>query len=67
MSTVSPDQISMEVSKERILVIQPWVAAQLSDIWQQMKSNLKQTIERKGKQDRVRTCQVKPASAHNPT
>lgn len=67
MSTVTPDQISMEVSKERVLFVQPWVAAHLSDLWQQMKSNLQQTIVKKDKQDRVRSDQVKPASAHNPT
>jgi hypothetical protein len=67
MSLPTADQISMEVSKERAIPIQPWIAAQLSDVWKQMKSNLHQTIVRKDKQDRVRISQVKPASAHNPT
>lgn len=67
MSTVTPDQISMEVSKERTLFVQPWVAAHLSDVWQQIKSNLQQTIVKRDKQDRVQISQVKPASAHNPT
>jgi hypothetical protein len=67
MSLPTPEQISMEVSKERSVAIQPWVAAQLSDVWKQMKSRIQTTIEQKGKQDRVRISQVKPASAHNPT
>lgn len=57
----------MEVSKERTVSVQPWVAAQLSDLWKQMKTNIRQTIVQKDKQDRVRISQVKPASAHNPT
>ena len=67
MSTVTPEQISMEVSKERALFIQPWVAAHLSDLWYQMKSNIKQTIVKKSKQDHVRTSQVMPASARSLT
>ena len=67
MSLPTPEQISMEVSKERAVFIQPWVAAQLSDIWQQMKSRIRTTVEQTYKQDRVRTSQVKPASAHNQT
>lgn len=67
MSLPTPEQISMEVSKERVVLIQPWVAAQLSDVWHQMKSRIRTTVEQKYKQDRVRTSQVKPASAHNPT
>ncbi len=67
MSLPTPEQISMEVSKQRSVAIQPWVAAQLSDVWKQMKSRIQSTIEQKGKQDRVRTSQVKPASAHNQT
>lgn len=67
MSLPTPEQISMEVSKERSVAIQPWVAAQLSDVWKQMKSRIQTTIEKKGKQDRVRTSQVKPASVHNQT
>jgi hypothetical protein len=67
MQTPSADQISQEVSKERQLLIQPWVAAHLSDVWQSMKTNLSQTIARKDKQDRVRISQVMPASSHNPT
>jgi hypothetical protein len=67
MSLPTADQISMEISKERPVLIQPWVAAQLSDLWKQIKSNMQQTIVQKGKQDRVRISQVKPASSHNPT
>ena len=67
MSLPTPDQISMEVSKERPVHIQPWVAAQLSDLWKQMKTNIQQSIAQKDKQGRVRTCQVAPASAHNQT
>ncbi len=67
MSLPTPEQISMEVSKQRSVAIQPWVAAQLSDVWKQMKSRIQTTIEQKGKQDRVRISQVKPAFAHNQT
>lgn len=67
MSSVTPDQILMEGSKQRPLVIPSWVAAQLSDVWQSIKKNIEVSIEKKGKQGRVRTSQVMPASAHNPT
>ncbi len=67
MSLPTAEQISMEVSKERAIPIQPWIAAQLSDVWKQMKRNIQESIARKDKQDRVRTSQVKPASARNLT
>ena len=67
MDTPSADQISQNVSKERPLLIQPWVAAHLSDVWQSMKQQIQQSIVQKGKQDRARTCQAMPASAHNQT
>ena len=77
MSSVTPDQILMEGSKQRPLVVPSWVAAQLSDVWQGIKKNLEdsvlnkkileESIVKKSKQDRVRTSQVMPASAHNPT
>lgn len=67
MSTVTPDEISMQGSKQRIVAIQPWVAAQLSDLWRQIKANITESVKKKDKQDRVRISQVKPASAHNPT
>lgn len=67
MSTVTPDQIAMEVSKERAVFIQPWVAAQLSDLWNQIRINIHQTIVQKDKQDRARIFPEVPASAHNQT
>jgi hypothetical protein len=79
MSSVTPDQILMEGSKQRPLVVPSWVAAQLSDVWQGIKKNLEDSVlnkknleesiikKKKSKQDRVRTSQVMPASAHNPT
>ena len=67
MSTVTPDQISMEVSKERAVLIQPWVAAQLSDLWKQIKVNVTESVKKKGKQDHARIFPATPASAHNQT
>lgn len=67
MSLPTADQISMEMSKERPVSIQPWVAAQLSDLWKQMKTNIHQSIVKKDKQDRARISQSKPASAQNQT
>ncbi len=67
MDMPSADQISQEVSKERPVYIQPWVAAHLSDVWQSMKQQIQQAIVQKGKQDRVRTSQGAPASAHSRT
>lgn len=77
MSSITPDHILMEGSKQRPLVVPSWVAAQLSDVWQGIKKNLEdsvlnkkileESIVKKSKQDRVRTSQVMPASAHNQT
>jgi hypothetical protein len=67
MSTVTPDQISMEVSKERSVLIQPWVAAQLSDLWKQIKVNVTESVKKKGKQDHARIFPSTPAFAHNQT
>ena len=67
MSSVTPDQILSEGSKERVIHIRPWVPAQLSDVWQAMRKNLEQTMKRKDKQGRVQTSQVVPASSHNQT
>ena len=66
MSLPTAEQLSMLESKERPLLIQPWIAAHLSDVWQTLKKNLESSM-RKNKSDRVRTSQVVPASAHSPT
>ena len=67
MSSVTPDEILSHGSKERSLFIQPWVAAQLSDVWQGLKKNIRISIARKGKQDLARIYPLEPASARNQT
>ncbi len=67
MSSVSPDQIMMEGSKERPLVVAPWVAAQLTDVWLSIRKNLEATMKKKDKQDLVRISPTKPAFSHNQT
>ena len=66
MSSVSPEQIVMEGSRERALVLPSWVPAQLSDVWSSMRKNIIESMK-KGKQDPARTSQVMPAFAHNQT
>lgn len=39
--SISADEILLHVSKERILLIEPSVAGQLSDLWQSIKENSK--------------------------
>jgi hypothetical protein len=63
----SVEEISMAESKERPLLIHPWVAAQLSDVWQGLKKNIEASMKMRGKSGPVRTALTKPASAHNPT
>lgn len=63
---LSAEEISMAESKERTLLIHPWVAAQLSDVWQGLKKNIEASMK-KNKSGPVRTSLTKPASAHNPT
>jgi len=67
MSTSSPEQILMEGSKERPLVIPSWVAAQLSDLWQSIKRNTEISMKTRDKQGRVQSAQAMPASSHNLT
>jgi hypothetical protein len=67
MSSVSPDQIMMEGSKERPLVVPSWVAAQLSDVWLSIRKNIETSMKKKDKQDPVRNAQVAPAFSHNQT
>jgi hypothetical protein len=67
MSSVSAEQIVMEGSKERPLVLPSWVAAQLSDVWQSIKKNTVESMKRKDKQGRVQSGPVTPASSHNQT
>ena len=66
MSSVSPDTIILEGSKERPLVIPAWVAAQLSDVWQSMKKNIELSMK-KDRRGLVQISPAKPASAHNQT
>lgn len=58
------EEISSNVSGERPLPIEPWVAAGLSRLWQSMKKNIQETIV-SGTQEQPRTDQSKPASSHN--
>ena len=67
MSLPTPDEIRYDTGKERPLIIQPWVLAQLSDVWQGLRINVKESMKRKGKQGREQTSQAKPASVHNQT
>ena len=67
MPLPTADEILQGVSKERPLLIQPWVAAQLSDVWQSIRLNLIESMKMKGKQGPVQISPVKPASAHNPS
>lgn len=63
-TTVSPEDIRQTESKERPLPIEPWVAAQLSRLWQSMKKNINDSIVA-GKQVQPHTSQSEPASSHN--
>lgn len=67
MPLPSPDEILQGGCKERSLPVLPWVAAQLSDVWQAIQQNILESIVTKGKPGRVQTSPAKPASAHSPT
>jgi hypothetical protein len=61
---ISPDDIRQTESKERPLQIEPWVAANLSRLWQSMKQNIQDTIV-SGTQAQPQTAQSTPASSHS--
>ena len=42
-ATAEPDEIRLTPSKVRVLVTESYVAAHLSDLWQQMKTNFSVT------------------------
>lgn len=67
MPLPTPDEILQADPKERRVLVQPWVAAQLSDVWQTLRKNIEAFTEQMGTQGRVRTSQVMPASAPHPT
>lgn len=61
----SAEQILETPSHPRILRVEPWVAAHLSDLWQSIRKGLTtQAIAEAGKA-RHHTNQSKPASAQN--
>lgn len=66
----TPEEIKQSESRERPLVIEPWIAANLSRLWQTMKKNIQQTTaaglaNASGTQEPHQTVQSTPASAHN--
>lgn len=68
MPLPSPDEILQGGCKERVLRIQPWVAAHLSDVWQSIQMNIRESIvKKKDIQGPVQTSLTEPASAHNQT
>ena len=58
------EEIKQSESRERPLVIEPWIAANLSRLWQTMKKNIQQTTG-VDKQELPQTVQSTPASVHN--
>ena len=67
MSYTSPDEILQGGCKERTLVIHPWVAAHLNDVWQGLKQNIQESTKKRDKPGLVQTFPKVPASAHNQT
>lgn len=64
---VSPEEIRQTESKQRPLPIEPWVAAQLSRVWQSMKKNITASgsATASGNSVQPHTAQSEPASSHN--
>jgi hypothetical protein len=60
----SPEDIRSLQSKSRPLPIEPWVAAELSRLWQSIRTNLEASIAA-GTQAQPHSVQSAPASAHN--
>lgn len=61
----SAQEIALEEQKARIIRVEPWIAAHLSDVWQGMKRVLKEEATAVGKQGRDRSGQSKPASSRS--
>jgi hypothetical protein len=63
----APEVIRHAEGKARPLPIEPWVAANLSRLWQSMKKHIEQTTvpTASDTQAQPRTDQSKPASARN--
>jgi hypothetical protein len=66
MHTMLPtaEQIRAQESKPKPLPVEPWVAANLSRLWQSMKTNIQASIA-SGMQAQPRSDQSAPASARN--
>ncbi len=60
----TPEEIRQTESRERPLLIEPWIAAHLSRLWQTMKKNIEQTIV-SDSSGQPQTAQSTPASARN--
>lgn len=60
----SPEAIRETESKARPLPIEPWVAANLSRLWQGMKTHIQQTTA-SDKQAQPHTAQSAPASSRS--
>jgi len=66
----SAESIKQQQSKQYPLPIEPWVAANLSRLWQDMRTHIKTTIASgsvtaSDTQAQPRNDQLKPASARN--
>ena len=61
----SAQEIALEEHKSRIIRVEPWIAAHLSDVWQGMKKVLKEEVIAVGKQEHDRSGQSKPASSRS--
>ena len=66
----TPEEIRQTESRERPLIIEPWIAAHLSRLWQSMKKNIQDTTvsglaNASGTQEPPHTDQSGPASARN--
>jgi hypothetical protein len=59
-----PEVIRETEGKERPLLIEPWVAAGFSRLWQAMKKHIENTIAA-GTEAQPRNVQSAPASSHN--
>lgn len=62
----SAEHIKQQQSKQYPLPIEPWVAANLSRLWQDMRTHIKATVATaSGTQAQPHTDQSVPASARN--
>lgn len=66
MNTPSPEEIrTTSLAKERVLSVDAWVAAHLSDVWQSIKTQLERKATSWSKMDSGCTSPSKPESSHN--